>query len=110
MANFFELPADRPTAELFETLLQQDFLKIERIISTGQTTPVGQWYDQAQDEWVLLLQGIARLSFADRPAQTLQAGDYLYIPAHQRHRVEFTSTEPPCIWLAMHFSPTRTMR
>ncbi len=103
MANLFDLPGDRPTAELFEALLQQDGLKIERIISTGQTTPAGQWYDQAQDEWVILLQGTAKLSFDDQPAQTLQVGDYLHIPAHQRHRVEFTSTAPPCIWLAIHF-------
>lgn len=107
MANFFDLPADQPATELFEILLQQDQLKIERIISTGQTTPAGQWYDQAQDEWVILLQGTARLSFSDCPEQTLQVGDYLHIPAHQRHRVEFTSTTPPCIWLAIHFLADR---
>ena len=77
-------------------------IQIERIISTGQTTPSGQWYNQELDEWVILLQGEAELCYADYTKIKLKAGDYLLIPAHTKHRVEYTSIEPPCIWLAVH--------
>ncbi len=104
MANIFKLPASLPTEELFEALLSTEGVLIERIISTGQTTPPGQWYDQDTDEWVILLQGEAELSYADGSRIKLRAGDYLFIPAHQKHRVEYTSSEPPCIWLAIHLN------
>ncbi|MGK7914030.1 MAG: cupin domain-containing protein [Prochloraceae cyanobacterium] len=102
MANIFNLPASLPTEELFEALLSTEGVLIERIISTGQTTPPGEWYDQEQDEWVILLQGEAELSYADGSRSELTAGDYIFIPARQEHRVEYTSSEPPCIWLAVH--------
>jgi cupin 2 domain-containing protein len=102
MANIFNLPASLPERELFESLISGDRIYLERIISTGQTTPVGEWYDQELDEWVLLLQGEASLSYADGSTVNLRAGDYLFIPAHQKHRVEHTSSQPPCIWLAIH--------
>jgi cupin 2 domain-containing protein len=102
MANLFELPKPLPTEEWVETLAAGAENRIERIISTGQTTPVGQWYDQPQDEWVILLQGEARLSYADGSEQCLGAGDYVLIPAHRQHRVAYTSSDPPCIWLAVH--------
>ena len=75
---------------------------IERIISTGQATPPDQWYDQEQDEWVILLQGQATVSYGDGRKVLLKAGDYLLIVAHEKHRVEQTSAAPPCIWLAIH--------
>ncbi len=102
MANIFNLPASLPDEELFETLLKSENVLIERIISTGQTTPPGEWYDQEKDEWVILLQGKAELSYADGSKIKLSAGDYVFIPAHQKHRVEYTSSEPSCIWLAVH--------
>ena len=102
MTNIFNLPASLPDEELFETLLSSDNVLIERIISTGQTTPPGEWYDQEQDEWVILLQGEAELSYADGSRIKLCSGDYVFIPARQKHRVEYTSSEPPCIWLAVH--------
>ena len=102
MANIFNLPLSLPHEELFETLVSADNILIERIISTGQTTPPGEWYDQDRDEWVILLQGEASLAYADGSKIQLTAGDYLLIPAHQKHRVEYTSSEPPCIWLAVH--------
>ena len=104
VANSFELPDELPGHEVVEPLVTRDRLRIERIISTGQTTPMGQWYDQDQDEWVVLLQGEAELTYGDGSSQRLQAGDYVLIPAHQRHRVSHTSKNPPCIWLAVHFS------
>jgi cupin 2 domain-containing protein len=102
MANLFELPAGLATEEVFELLLSTPTLRIERIISSGQTTPPGQWYDQDWDEWVILLQGEAVLGYADGSTQHLRPGDYLLLPAHCRHRVEATSQNPACIWLAIH--------
>lgn len=101
MSNLFDLP--EPSAnEVFESLIENDQILIERIISRGQTTPVGEWYDQARDEWVVLLQGEARIGYEDGHEVALHPGDYLLIPAHQKHRVAYTSTEPPCVWLAIH--------
>ncbi len=100
--NICQLPKDLPTQEIFETIISTANIQIERIISTGQTTPPGEWYDQAQDEWVILLQGTASLGYADGREINLKAGDYLIIPAHHKHRVTHTSSEPPCIWLAIH--------
>jgi cupin 2 domain-containing protein len=102
MSNLFDLPSPLPAEEVFETLVQGNQCRIERIISTGQTTPAGEWYDQPQDEWVILLQGEAIVAYADGSRCPLRSGDYLWIPAHQKHRVEYTSSQPPCIWLAIH--------
>ena len=102
MNNIFDLPSSLPNKELFESLVSAGNILIERIVSTGQTTPPGEWYDQDQDEWVILLQGFASLSYADGSEIKLTTGDYLFIPAHQKHRVEYTSSEPTCIWLAIH--------
>ena len=104
MANIFNLPTELPKDELFETLLSGKNILIERIISTGQTTPPEQWYDQERDEWVILLQGEAEIAYSDRTTIKLKAGDYVFIPAHRKHRVEYTSKKPPCIWLAIHGS------
>ena len=90
--------------ELFETILKTKEFRLERIVSQGHSTPPGEWYDQEEDEWVLVVQGIGRLVFADEPTPiTMQAGDYLLIPAHCRHRVEATSSEPATVWLALHY-------
>ncbi len=109
--NLFDaLDRDRPD-ELFETLVQLPGAKLERIVSTGQATPPGEWYDQTDDEWVVLLSGAARLRFespgTEHESDTeheLKAGDYLLIPAHCRHRVEWTSPDELSVWLALHFS------
>lgn len=98
--------ADIPTtlrSERFDPLLQLKGCRLERIVSIGHATPSGEWYDQDWDEWVVLLQGQAGLRFADEECErTLDAGDYFWIPAHRRHRVEWTSRQPPAIWLALH--------
>ncbi|MBW4619648.1 MAG: cupin domain-containing protein [Cyanosarcina radialis HA8281-LM2] len=106
MSNIFNLSLELPNEELFEPLLATSNVLIERIISTGQITPLGDWYDQEKDEWVILLQGQAELSYFDGSRKQLAAGDYVFIPARQKHRVEYTSVEPPCIWLAVHFAAT----
>ena len=74
-------------------------VRIERIVSSA--TPEQVLYDQEHAEWVLLLQGRARL-WVDGVARELVPGDYLLIPAHTLHRVMETSAQPPCIWLAVH--------
>ncbi|NUN67437.1 cupin domain-containing protein (plasmid) [Pseudanabaena biceps] len=107
MPNIYELPQEVFQLEKFEQIAVGENIQIERIVSTGQTTPSGQWYDQELDEWVILLQGEAELSYADDTRIKLKTGDYLLIPAHTKHRVEYTSIEPACIWLAVYgqFSP-----
>ncbi len=87
--------------ELFETLASGDVV-IERIVSRGQITPETEWYNQEKDEWVILLSGEARILFENSGEISLKPGDYLLIPAHQRHKVTYTSKSPECIWLALH--------
>jgi cupin 2 domain-containing protein len=100
--NLFDLPHPRPDREYVQTIQDTPNTTIERIISWGHTTPDGEWYDQDRDEWVVLLQGHATLIYSDGGKTHLQSGDYLLLPAHCRHRVTATSTDPPCIWLAIH--------
>ena len=102
LTNLFELPQKLPAEELVQSLIASDEVRIERIISSGQSSPEGFWYDQAQDEWVAVLQGSARITWEDGTERALAAGDWLLIPAHTRHRVDWTSTAPPCVWLAVH--------
>lgn len=102
MNNIFVLPEKLPSEELFEAILPDKGLLIERIISSGQVSPPGFWYDQDRDEWVVLLQGEAVLAWEDGRRRKLEPGDWAFIPAHVKHRVEYTSSEPPCIWLAVH--------
>jgi cupin 2 domain-containing protein len=104
MSNLFSIPAGLPRPEEFsEVLARSGAIVLERIISHGHTTAPGEWFDQEKNEWVTLLQGNARLAFSDGSVLDMQAGDWTLIPAHRRHRVERTTTEPPCIWIALHF-------
>ena len=90
--------------EAFSEILARPGLKIERIISQGQTSPPGFWYDQAWNEWVIVLMGSATLQFEQEPAaRSLGVGDYVFIPARKRHRVEWTEPQQPTVWLAVHF-------
>jgi cupin 2 domain-containing protein len=90
--------------EISETLLKTKDFKLERIVSLGQATPEGEWYDQDTDEWVMLLSGGARLLFEnERNVFTMNIGDYVHIKPHQRHRVEWTDPEQKTVWLALHF-------
>ncbi len=90
--------------EVFEQLLRGKHFRLERILSTGQATPEGQWCDQDWNEWVILLKGGARLRFEkETKIIELAEGDYLNIPAHCKHRVEWTDKEKETIWLALHY-------
>lgn len=100
--NLFTRLPSPATGEAFEAILRRRNLVIERIVSSDRPEPT--LYDQAQDEWVLLVQGHATLELAGE-ALSLGPGDYLFIPAHSPHRVLSTSHEPPCLWLAVHLHP-----
>ena len=97
-------PTSETGDEILEELLATDAVRIERIVSTGQSTPPGEWYDQENDEWVVLLSGRAQLLF-ENDGRTVEMcpGDYVHIPAHIRHRVEWTDPDERSIWLAIHF-------
>lgn len=105
VANLFaDIPPELPE-ELLSELLKGKSFRLERIVSRGQATPPGQWYDQAWDEWVLLLQGEAALTIEGRPEPVrLGTGDHLLLPAHCRHRVEWTAADESTLWLALHFN------
>jgi cupin 2 domain-containing protein len=90
--------------EHFESLFDNDIVKIERIVSTGQITTMNTWLNEPKNEWVIVLQGNAAVTFDDNSTFELKVGDQLYIPANQNHRVSFTSENPPCIWLAVHIN------
>ncbi len=92
-----------PDEEFFETILQKDGIKIERIISKGHCSPSGFWYDQEDYEWVVLLKGKAILKFEDNQEITLNSGDYILIEPHRKHRVEWTTPDEESIWLAIFF-------
>ena len=100
--NLYELPKKLPEAEIAAPIFPDKGVLVERILSCGQATPEGEWYDQQRDEWVALLQGTATLRWEDGRSQSMKPGDHVLIPAGERHRVESTSSEPPCIWLAVH--------
>ena len=100
---FSHIPKLLPDEELFEVLAVGKKMKIERILSHGHITPEGEWYDQDRDEWVWVVQGEAVIDYEDGSLVNLQAGDYLHIPAHVRHRVEWTPPEKITIWLAVHY-------
>lgn len=102
-ANIFSQIPENMIEEFAETLFAEPALKIERIISRGHSSPPGFWYDQDFREWVILLKGSAgiRLEDNDRILQ-LFPGDYLDIPPHCKHRVEWTDTETDTMWLAIH--------
>ncbi|RIX45641.1 MAG: cupin domain-containing protein [Rhodocyclales bacterium GT-UBC] len=103
--NLFANLPERTDQEQFEELLTRPGLRIERIVSTGQCSPPDFWYDQADGEWVVLLQGEAELRFADEEGpRRLRPGDFVAIAPRRRHRVESTLAGQTTIWLAIHFA------
>lgn len=97
-------PLPEEPEELVELLASGRGLRIERIVSTGQASPADFWYDQAEEEWVLVLQGEATLLFAEGQQMVhLGVGDFVTIPAHKKHRVEWTTPSEPTVWLAVFY-------
>src|SRR4051812_19265946 len=105
-SNLFSALPQQLLDELFTTLLETPSFRIERIVSHGHASPVGFWYDQDQHEWVIVLKGAARLRFEEGIVD-MKPGDFINIPAHKRHRVEWTTPEEPTIWLAVHYGDQR---
>jgi cupin 2 domain-containing protein len=105
--NLFDSPDLPLAAELTEILASLPGTRIERIVSFGQASPEGFCYDQDEDEWVAVLTGRARLRLVD-PDESIELlpGDHLLIPAHRKHRVEWTVPDAPTIWLAVFVDPT----
>lgn len=110
------LPLTLPD-ELLQTLVSAPGLRVERIVSLGHASPADFWYDQSEHEWVLLVQGAARLQIECLPSEAtpgsideveLQPGDYVLLPAHRRHRVAWTHPTEHTIWLAIFFGATMT--
>ena len=98
-----EISADLPE-ELFTDILKTATFRVERIVSQGHSSPKGFWYDQGQNEWVIVLEGAARIVFeGGMDAVELGPGDYLTISAHKRHRVEWTAPDQRTVWLAIHY-------
>lgn len=107
MTNLFAHIPESLQEELTETLVSAGSMRIERVVSHGQASPEGFWYDQREHEWVVVLQGAARLRFEDGTTE-LKPGDFVNIPAHRKHRVEWTTPAEPTIWLAVFYSSDRS--
>jgi len=102
--NIYADLGESSAGEIFRDLLTAPHFKIERIVSMGQATPPGEWLDQDRAEWVILLAGTAALLFeGDAALHPMKQGDYLLIPPHHRHRVEWTAQDEPTVWLAVHY-------
>jgi cupin 2 domain-containing protein len=100
---FASVPQSLPE-EQFTALLSAPGVRIERIVSSGQATPPGAWFDQDWAEWVVLLAGEAGLLIeGEATVRVLGPGSTVHLPAHLRHRVEWTSSAPPAVWLAVHY-------
>ena len=98
------LPSGIAAAETFDALIEQKNLRIERIVSTGQTTPEGELHDSEQAEFVLVVSGAARFRVeGEGEDRDLGEGDYIIVPSHCRHRVIYTRASPPTVWLAVYF-------
>lgn len=102
--NLFNLPHSLDlTEEVFQPLVTNERVLIERIISKAHITPEGQWYDQSKNEWVMVLKGGAELTFITGDKVRLTAGEAIELPAHCQHRVSWTSTDEETLWLAVHY-------
>jgi cupin 2 domain-containing protein len=93
---------DKENTEIFQDILSNKRIKIERIISSGQKTPDGKWLCENKDEWVILLKGKAKITFRSGSIIEMKQGDYLFINSGTEHRVTYTSSKPRCVWLAIH--------
>ena len=102
--NLFDAAHGDVGQEIVTSLVEAPHLKIERIVSLGQQSSPGFWYDQHWAEWVMVLAGSAGLRFeGEDRVRVMSSGDSVLIPARARHRVEWTAEDHPTIWLAVHF-------
>jgi len=103
MENIFANIPKELSAEVFENIVKNDAIHIERIISKGHTSPESGWYEEQQNEWVILLKGQAMILFENQTTVYLNPGDYIEIPALQKHKVSWTDPDNETIWLAVHY-------
>jgi len=104
MRNLFADMPDTLPQELTEVLAESRHVRIERIVSTGQFSPEGFWYDQGDCEWVIVLRGEAKLLFeGDADPVHMKPGDHINIPARRKHRVAWTKSDEPTVWLAVFY-------
>lgn len=102
--NLFAKLAATTSEELVEILAENRHVRIERIVSTGHASPEGFWYDQEDAEWVVVLKGEAKLLFdGETEPITMHPGDHVLIPAHRKHRVQWTTLDEPIVWLAVPY-------
>jgi cupin 2 domain-containing protein len=101
--NIFANLVKNKDKEIFQEILSKNNIKIERIVSYGQSSPKEGWYDQEGDEWVMVLKGKAVLSFKESDDVVLESGEYINIPAHTKHKVSWTAPDEETIWLAVHY-------
>ena len=98
---FDKIIVDKEEENFFE-IFKNETIKIEKIVSNGQTSPENFWYEQEKSEFILLLEGFAILEFENREVE-LKKGDCLNIEAMEKHRVKFTSLNEPTIWFAVFY-------
>nr|WP_320192974.1 cupin domain-containing protein [uncultured Desulfobacter sp.] len=103
MANLFENIPDNLAAEHFTDLVNQKHIRIERIVSLGHTSPEFGWYNQDENEWVIVLEGSGTILYENGLEYTLNKGDYLDIPAHTKHKVTQTDPNSITVWLAVFY-------
>ena len=103
MKNIFESIHEKFDKEVFEDLLKKDGVRIERILSQGQTSPENGWYDQDEHEWVMVLQGAGIITFEDGREVKMEKGDFLNIPNHHKHKVSWTDPDQVTVWLAVFY-------
>ena len=103
-ANIFANLPERLPEEEATILADRPGAVVERIVSTGQASPPGFWFDQDWTEWAIVLRGAAGLWIEGEAApRRLGPGDYVELPPHVRHRVEWTDPDRPTVWLALHW-------
>ncbi len=103
MSNLFDFLPDTFEEEIFTDLLKHEQVRIERIVSKGHTSPPKGWYDQDENEWVIVLKGSGIILFENGTQIRLDMGDYLNIPAHSRHKVKWTDPHDITVWLAVFY-------
>lgn len=101
--NIFKSISGDFSEEIITVLVESEGARIERIVSTGQSSPSAGWYDQEENEWVMVLEGEAILAFPEAEDIRLKAGDYINIPAHRKHRVSWTAPDIRTVWLAVFY-------
>jgi cupin 2 domain-containing protein len=110
MSNLFSGLPNKLPKELVTVLAENKHIRIERIVSTGHASPEGFWYDQDEHEWVVVLKGETRLLFENGEPVQMTPGDYVNIPSHHKHRVEWTTPDEPTVWLALFYKDQTASR